>query len=77
MNYQSFDFEGRKPSKAQILSKAQKLAESGAHELEIFWGENFITLVKHNSNKWLGLCHIKDISGESIATELNKKAEAI
>jgi hypothetical protein len=70
--YQSFDFVGKKPSKAQVLAKAKDLASQGSTEIEIFWGENFITLIKRQSPQWLGLCWLKDIDGESIANELNK-----
>ena len=70
--YQSFDFVGKKPSKAQVLAKAKDLASQGYTEIEIFWGENFITLIKQASPKWLGLCWLKNIDGESIANELNK-----
>jgi hypothetical protein len=70
--YQSFDFVGKKPSKAQVLAKAQALAKQGNTEIEIFWGENFITLIKRQSPQWLGLCWIKNISGEDIAHALNQ-----
>lgn len=70
--YQSFNFLGKKPSKAQVLKKAKDLASQGFTEIEIFWGENFITLIKRASPQWLGLCWLKDIDGQSIADELNK-----
>ena len=72
--YQSFNFLGRKPSKAQILKKASALANQGCTEIEIFWGENFITLIKRESPNWLGLCWIKDVSGDEIAASMNKRA---
>jgi hypothetical protein len=68
--YQSFDFVGRKPSKAQALAK------QGNTEIEIFWGENFITLMKQGiNNVWCGFCWIKDISGNDIAQALNQGAK--
>jgi hypothetical protein len=72
--YKSFDFVGKKPSKAQILAKAKALASQGFEALEIFWGENFITLIKRDG-QWLGLCWIKDISGDDIAKALNQGAK--
>lgn len=69
--YKDFDFVGKKPSKAQVLAKAKDLANQGFEGIEIFWGENFITLIK-KEGQWLGLCWLKDIDGESIANELNK-----
>ena len=73
--YQSFDFVGRKPSKAQVLAKAKALANQGNTEIEIFWGENFITLIRQASPQWLGLCWIKEISGSDIADSLNQGAK--
>lgn len=73
--YQSFDFVGKKPSKTQVLAKAKALANQGFTEIEIFWGENFITLIKRQSPQWLGLCWIKDISGDDIAQALNQGAK--
>lgn len=70
-------FNGNKPSKAQIISKVKQLALRGSTFIEVFWGENWLTLDKQSNSSWYGHSWIKEISGESIAAELNKKAEAI
>lgn len=70
------EFNGKKPSKAQVLSKVKKLAANGVTLIEVYWGENGITLDKWGNNgKWYGHSWIKDISGDSIASELNKGAK--
>jgi hypothetical protein len=70
------EFTGKKPSKAQVLSKVKKLAANGITLIEVYWGENSLTLDKWGNNgKWYGHLWIKDISGDSIAAELNKEAK--
>ena len=67
------EFKGKKPSKAQVLSKVKFLADAGCTLIEVYWGENGITLDKWGNNgKWYGHSWLKDISGDSIAEELNK-----
>jgi hypothetical protein len=77
---QEIVFTGRKPSKAQILSKIKPLAALGSTLIEVYWGENGITLDKTsghgwNIGPWYGYGWIKDISAESIALELNQGAK--
>jgi hypothetical protein len=72
--YKDFDLVGKKPSKAQVLAKAKELAKQGFEGIEIFWGENFITLIKRDG-QWLGLCWLKNISGDDIARALNEGAK--
>ena len=67
------EFTGRKPSKAQVLSKVKFRAAAGITLIEVYWGENGITLDKQSPNgSWYGWGWIKDISGDSLAKELNK-----
>jgi hypothetical protein len=67
------EFTGRKPSKAQVLAKVKFLAAAGVTLIEVYWGENSITLDKENSNgSWYGWGWLKDISADDIAKELNK-----
>jgi hypothetical protein len=77
---QVIEFKGRKPSKAQILAKVKPLAELGSTLIEVYWGENGITLDKTsghgwNIGPWYGYGWLKDISADSIASELNKRAK--
>jgi hypothetical protein len=74
------EFKGKKPSKAQVLFKVKKLAESGSSLIEVYWGENGITLDKTsgygwNFGQWYGYGWLKDISADSIASELNGRAK--
>jgi hypothetical protein len=73
MNEFNFDFVGKKPSRPQLLKKAKEAAALGFDTIELYWGENAITLIKRDS-QWLGLCWIKDISGEEIAASMNGRA---
>jgi hypothetical protein len=67
-------FEGRKPSKPQIMRAIGKALEKGTKAIEISWGENRIDLTfddrTYNSG-WHGYGWIKSISGDDIAKELN------
>lgn len=65
------EFTGRKPSKAQIMAKVGFVADIGATLIEVYWGENGFTLDKSNG-RWSGFGWIKDISGDSIADQLNE-----
>lgn len=74
---QTVEFTGRKPSKVQILAKIKPLIANGSTLIEVYWGENGITLDKTsghgwNIGPWFGYGWLKDISAESIANELNQ-----
>lgn len=73
MNEFTFDFVGKKPSRSQLLKKAIEGAKKGFDTIELYWGENAITLIKRQ-NEWLGLAWIKDISGDEIAASMNGRA---
>jgi hypothetical protein len=70
-NAQNHNFTGRKPSKAQILSKAKAFDQSGSDFVSITWGENWIDLQKDKNGYWHGSGWIRDISGDWVARELN------
>lgn len=71
---QNINFEGRKPSKAQVMRAIGKLLESGEgyKSISVYWGENWIDLdFYENAQAWLGNGWIKEIGGDDIAKELN------
>lgn len=80
MNTFSYSFEGRKPSKPQILKVVNQAIKSGHTRIEISWGENCIELEKdcypypRPNSKWFGHGWIKEISGDDLAVELSPKA---
>lgn len=65
-------FEGKKPSKKQVFSKAFARVLTGHTLIEIYWGENGMTLDLNNGT-WYGFGWIKDISADDIAKEINSK----
>lgn len=69
MSY-SYSFTGRKPSIKQVLAKVREAQNNGEDLIEIYWGENSITLELTNGS-WLGWGWIKDISGHGIAEGKN------
>lgn len=75
MSYE-YSFTGRKPSSKQVLSKVKQAQARGENLIEIYWGENSITLEFANyagNFLWNGWGWIKDISGQDIAQDLNRK----
>lgn len=72
--YEHF-FEGRRPSAAQVKKVAEKAIKEGATALQMFWGENSLSLDFHpNQHTWYGAGWIKSISGDDLAKDLNKSA---
>lgn len=72
-------FNGRKPTKAQVLAQAKRLENQGADFIAITWGENWIDLSQDTNGFWSGIGWIKEIGGDWVARELNhcpKKALA-
>ena len=68
------DFPGRRPSKAQILSKIKAAIQSGAAAISVSWGENRIDLdYSFNARSWNGCGWIRAIGGDDIARELNNQ----
>jgi hypothetical protein len=65
-------FSGRKPSKVQILAKVKPLAAAGETLIEVLWGENWLIFDKMANGQWYGQGWIKEISGDTMARELNQ-----
>jgi hypothetical protein len=68
-----YDFQGRKPSKAQVLKQVNEGIKQNASLIHISWGENRVEIEKFNG--WVGSGWIKVISGYDIAKALNSKQE--
>lgn len=69
---QEIVFKGNKPSKKQVFQKAMARVLTGHTLIEIYFGENGITL-DLNNGKWYGFGWIRDISADDIAQEINAK----
>lgn len=69
MSY-AYIFEGRKPSAKRVLAEIRKAQDQGENLIEIYWGENSITLELSNG-LWHGWGWIKEISGQGIAEGKN------
>lgn len=63
-------FEGRCPSKAQVAKVAKFGMKTGATHLELWWGENMITMVKAGNSQWYGSGWIRRTSGTDLALEI-------
>ena len=71
---QEIVFTGKKPSKKQVFSKVYARVLRGHTLIEVYWGENGLTLDLNTSNgKWYGFGWIKDISADDVAKEINSK----
>lgn len=69
-------FNGRKPSKQQVLKQVRLLMREGWSHIEVFWGENWIEL-ENIHGYWHGHGWIRDISGQDLANfELNERRAA-
>lgn len=67
-----YNFTGRKPSNAQVLKKINEAINNGEDLIELYWGENSITLDKQRINgMWNGWGWIRNISGADLATKIN------
>lgn len=66
-------FNGRKPSKAQVVRQVRRLMREGWYHIEVFWGENWISF-ENIHGYWHGQGWIRDISGQDLANfELNER----
>ena len=65
-----YNFKGNKPSNAQLLKKINEAINNGENLIELYWGENSITLDK-SGNLWHGWGWIRNISGADLATKIN------
>lgn len=70
-NATSFEFMGRKPSKAQLIAKAKTCSKAGYDYVTLSWGENWIDIQKDPAGYWSGYGWMRDIPGEYVARELN------
>lgn len=72
----TIEFKGRKPSIRQIMARlkpyivASPIKGTDHTYAEIVWGENFIQ-IDYDNDRWHGYGHIKDISADTIAAQLN------
>jgi hypothetical protein len=72
-------FHNRKPSKKQIMGCIVNSIGNGNKAISVSWGENCLDInynTHHEYNRmgtWYGSGWIKNISGDDIARELNKK----
>lgn len=76
MHATNYSFTGRKPSMAQCIAAARRLAATGAQLIELTWGENWLQLHRDSSGYWTGLGFIKNIDACFIAREINHKGAA-
>ena len=74
MIYEQY-FDGRKPSKNQVIEAIKRGLSRGYNQFEIAWGENMVTLEKGRAgvNTWHGYGWIKNISGDDLAIQFNKE----
>ena len=69
-------FDGRKPSKAQVLKKVRSAMAQGKKYMEVLWGENWIE-IENVHGYWHGRGWIRNISGYDLANfELNERRSA-
>lgn len=68
-------FDGRKPSKNQVIQAIKRGLSRGHVQFEIAWGENMVTLEKGRAgvNQWSGWGWIKNISGSDLADQFNRE----
>lgn len=72
----TIEFTGRKPSMRQIMAKLKPYIvpepiQGTDHTFaEIVWGENMMQ-IDYENDQWHGWGHIKDISADTIARQLN------
>jgi hypothetical protein len=66
-----FEFQGRKPSNAQVLKQINEAIRQNCRVIYISWGENRIELQRMPQGIWLGSGWIKNISGYDLASKIN------
>ena len=72
MIYEQY-FDGRKPSKNQVIQAIKRGLSGGFHQFEIAWGENMVTLDRQAGGRWFGWGWIKALGGDNLAKELNQE----
>ncbi len=73
-NLFEFYFEGRKPSEKQVKAIVIKALKQGYGKINISWGENMIEIERAGNNQVYGHGWIRDISGQDMATDIQRKA---
>jgi hypothetical protein len=66
-------FDGRKPSKSQLIRSIKRGLKQGYTDFELSWGENMINLQKNHDNAWFGWGWIKALGGDNLAKELTQE----
>lgn len=68
----TIEYKNRKPSRAVIMRTLAEYLKQGGKAFEIHWGENCIDVYfDPRDERWYGYGWIKEIGGDSIASELN------
>lgn len=71
-----YDYEGKRPSKAQIIKRVQEAVKAGAVDINLNWGENWLRFeyVKGwaGGRCWHGFGWFKSVGGDDIAKQLNE-----
>ena len=70
--FYEYDFQGRCPSKAQIMAKINAGLKTSPELVTINWGENYIQLIRIYDGSLTGRGWIRRIGGDDIAQELNR-----
>lgn len=69
------EFTGRRPSKLQVQKVVKQAIESGAVDISLDWGENWLRLEKVKTWSgalcWQGYGWFKSFGGDDIAQQLN------
>lgn len=68
----TFTHLGNKPSERQVMSKVLTAIKAGASRIEVHWGENWLEF-DNTIGTWYGYGWIKNISGQHLANELNRR----
>lgn len=61
----------RKPSRAMVRNIAKTCMRSGASEIQVSWGENWVEF-QNIAGVWHGNGWLKDICGQDMANEFNR-----
>jgi hypothetical protein len=62
-------FNGRKPSKAQVMKHVRGLVKDGWTDIHVIWGENRIE-IENIHGYWYGSGWIRKMSGYDLAKEV-------
>lgn len=70
------NYEGKRPSQAQILKKIKEAIKAGAVDINLNWGENWLRFEYVNgwagNRCWHGYGWFRSIGGDNIAKLLNE-----